>query len=245
MEDDEMDQILDQFFSKAEYDFKTAQGWKEFLNERTWKGDGIDRMADGLQMRDFKPYSVGSAFIASHGGAIPIHINIRTQGQGLGLPPGILSVYYPDENWNYHVRNEVIGPPSRSSCDFRFTVAGGDSYERPGWGSFYYIAQKTSLFSSSEKFAANQLNKKILNELLKNTSRIIRNGTKLLRMGGAFYIVTVYVGSQRYVTDFCGTGFPERSESGCYPQNELGEGWLQELQKVYDALTRKIGISSE
>jgi len=238
MTDDEMDEILEQFFFKTDYDFRTVEGWKEFLNERN--PHSADRMADGAQMRDFKPYSVGSAFIASHGAPIPVHINIRTQGQGLGLPPGILSVYYPDENWNFHVRNEVIGPPSKTSCDFHFTVAGGDSLERPGWGSFYYIAQTINQIPSTAKFAANQLNKKIVDKLLKNTSKIVRKGTKLLRFGGAFYIVTVYVGGQVYRSSFCGGGWPERSsDSGCYPQNELGEGWLHELQKVKDALLRK------
>jgi len=31
MTDDEMDEILEQFFSKTDYDFRTVQGWKEFL----------------------------------------------------------------------------------------------------------------------------------------------------------------------------------------------------------------------
>jgi len=161
------------------------------------------------------------------------------------LPPGILSVYYPDKNWNFHVRNEFIGPPSKRSCDIRFEIAGGDSDDRPGWGSFYFIAQKVSELPSSAKFAANQLNQKILNELLRNTSRIVRNGTKLLRFGGAFYIVTVYMGSRAYTLNFCGNGDNRRVEDSCLPQNEIGGEWSQEIKKVYDALKRKTGILLE
>jgi len=237
MTDDEMDEILEQFFSNTDYDFRTVQGWKEFLNERSpYSGD---RVADGAQMRDFKPYSVGSVFVSSRGEPVPVHINVRTQGQGLGLPSGILSIYYPDENWDFQVRNEVIGPPSKTSCDFHFTIAGGDSPERPGWGSFYYIAQKVSQIPPAAKFAAKRLNKKIVDELLRNTSKIVRNGTKLLRFGGAFYIVTVYIHGQAYHSSFCSGGWPDQRDNSCYPQNELGEGWVQELQKVKDALLRK------
>jgi len=60
-----------------------------------------------------------------------------------------------------------------------------------------------------------------MDELLQNTSRIIRNGTRALRFGGAFYIVTVTVGSQVTHSAFCGAGWPQNPNSSCYPQNDL------------------------
>ncbi|MEF2074819.1 hypothetical protein [Consotaella aegiceratis] len=185
---------LNRFLSQSDFDFSTPAGWREFLNERALEG-GKGRDADGIQLRDLKNYAVGSSQFISHDQPVPVTFTVRTQGDGLALPPGNLYVFHPNAAWDY-----VVSQFSLQSTDsvvrYRLMAGGGDKpglYSNENWGTIYYIAIKAGDIPGKgvAKSAAEQMTKKYI----KDASKLIMRGRKLLSMGGVTYIITVRIGN--------------------------------------------------
>lgn len=185
------------FMSKTDFDFSTPAGWEEFMAERSVSGTGRD--ADGLQLRDVKNYAVGSAFVNTTGEAARVHIQVRTLGSGLALPPGVLYIYHPDESWNMKVTSFYVGPPT-SSLDFRMQVGGGGTPTRPEWGSIYYIILKSGQIPG--RGAARMAANRALREAFKQSGWFFTRGFKMLTRGEAGYSISVKVGSNSIVRDY-------------------------------------------
>lgn len=192
---------LERFMSKADFDFSTTGGWREFLDERSQVHGGAGRDADGIHMRDLKNYSVGAATIITTGQPVPVTLTVRTQGSGLALPSGNVYVFHPDAAWNYKVTTFYIGRsanggPASSLQQFRL-MAGGPGkpspYSDEQWGSIYYLVKKADGIPGQG--VASAAGKQVLQQFLRETTRFMTWGRKLTTMGGAGYIVSVQVGS--------------------------------------------------
>jgi hypothetical protein len=213
-------QDVEKFLSKSDFDFSNPAGWREFLNERSAGGAGRD--ADGYHIRDIKNYAVGTSTIITRGGPVTVNGTIRTLGTGLALPPGVAYFYHPDASWKYVVTSIYVGPPG-SSQDFSFE-AGGPG-KRPGeenWGTIYYIVLKSGEIPGKGAAGA------VARRLMRDASRMLNSGRKLLSRGEAGYSITVRVGSMSADTNH----FMEQqilSPEGARKMKEFFEGAAKSL----------------
>lgn len=176
---------VERFLSKQEFDFSSPEGWKELFAERSSIHGPAGRGADGLHIRDFKNYAIGVANIITNGSPVTVTATVRTLGSGLALPPGVIYFYHPDASWNYKVTSFYVGPPT-STLTFRFEAGGGS---KQAWGSLYYIVLKSS------EVPGRGAARMVAGQVLKEATRLVRSGTKLISRGEAGYWVRVQVGN--------------------------------------------------
>ena len=178
---------IEKFISKNQFDFSSPAGWREFLDERSAGGAGRD--ADGYHLRDLKNYAVGGSTIITSGAPVTVSGTIRTLGTGLALPPGVAYFYHPDTAWKYIVTSIYVGPPG-SSQNFSFQAGGpGKKPGQQNWGTIYYIVLKSGELAGRGAAGA------AARRLMRDASRLLNSGRKLLTRGEAGYSITVKVGS--------------------------------------------------
>lgn len=176
------------FYSKDSFDFSTVDGWKEFLNERSVIGTGVD--ADGLQRRDFKYYIVKTAGLNVTATPSQIPIYVRTAGGSLVFPSGNLYVMHPSPGEGYKVSQFNLGPPSVEAV-LHITV-GSESGDLE-WGIIYYIYLLTEDIPLKDEFAKRA--KEEVKEVVKDARKLVKRGFNLLSYGGASVMVRVVTDS--------------------------------------------------
>ena len=83
-----------EFMSKEEFDFSTAKGWREFMQERT----ASNRYADGVHNRDRQNYYVHAMDYAISD-ETKVIVRVRRGVGQQALHPGKLFVYAPNSSW--------------------------------------------------------------------------------------------------------------------------------------------------
>lgn len=101
---DQLQDAAKEFYSKDDYDFSTAEGWDEYLNDKVHNPP----TADGVHRRDVVYKPIGGMF-AGINSTREIQLAVRGPVVGLPYPAGSLHVYYPDASYRKTVSSFFVG----------------------------------------------------------------------------------------------------------------------------------------